>query len=68
MANRSRKVYRPKKPVKTFFKVFGSIIAVLILLAVFVFFYFQRYIVIDPDSGLRLEIPFLEYLNEDEAQ
>ncbi|MBQ4369586.1 MAG: hypothetical protein II784_01155 [Oscillospiraceae bacterium] len=58
MKSRREKTYRkPHSATKTIIKVFLIIIAVLIALAVFCFFYFQRYIVYLPD-GIRLDLPF----------
>lgn len=61
-----KKIYRPKTPVKTFFKVLGIIILILVFLAVFIFFSFQKYIVYSGNE-LKLEIPFLDLLYEDAA-
>lgn len=52
------RIYRSRKPVKTALTVFFSLLAVLILLAVAVFFGFKRYIVYTSE-GVKLEVPWL---------
>ena len=53
-----RDVYRNFKPVRTLLIVAAAVLAVLLILAAWVFFGFQKYIVYTPD-GLRLEVPWL---------
>ena len=38
----------------------GIVLAVLVVLAVIVFFWFKRYIVYTDDGQLRLEVPFIQ--------
>jgi|GEM_PF-1928099 len=64
MAN--KKIYRVRSPVKTFFRVLFGVFLCLILLFLFVFFYFQKYIVYT-ETGIRLEIPFLAALYEEDG-
>lgn len=63
---RSKKIYRERSSVALFFKVLGIIILVLVIFSLVIFFWFQRYIVYTGE-GLELQIPFLSFLYEDEA-
>lgn len=53
------RIYRSRKPLKTALTVFFSLLAVLLILAVSVFFGFKRYIVYTSD-GVKLEVPWLQ--------
>ncbi len=52
------RIYRSRKPVKTAFTVLFALLAVLIVLAVAIFFGFKRYIVYTSE-GVKLEVPWL---------
>ncbi len=56
--DRPVRIYRSRKPVKTAFTVLFALLAVLIILAVAVFFGFKRYIVYTSE-GVKLEVPWL---------
>lgn len=60
MAVRDKDIYHGRSPVKTVFKVLGIVLAVLVLLAVIVFFWFRRYIVYTDEGQLRLDVPFIQ--------
>ncbi len=59
LRSENRKIYKKRRPVKTTLKVFGILLAALIVLFIVAFFSFQRYIVYTPD-GPRLEIPIVQ--------
>lgn len=63
--SRSKKIYRERSSLALFFKIFGIVIAALIVLFIVIFFWFQRYIVYTGE-GLELKIPFLNFLYEGE--
>ncbi len=52
------RIYRSRKPVKTALTVLFALLAVLIVLAVAIFFGFKRYIVYTSE-GVKLEVPWL---------
>ena len=58
MARKSKKTYRSYHPVRTILVAMTATIFALILLAVAIFFGFQKYEVFTPD-GVRLVIPWL---------
>lgn len=58
MAVKKRKIYKKSKPWKVLLIVFLSVLLFLLILAVSIFFGFQKYIVYTND-GLRLEVPWL---------
>ncbi len=64
MASRDNRIYRSRRPWQTIVMVLLAILAVVLILAVAVFFYFKRYIVYTSD-GLRLEVPWLEEAYEE---
>lgn len=50
----------------TFFKVLAVVVMLITILLVYIFFSFQKYIVYTADGQVRLDIPFLRFLYEDE--
>lgn len=54
------KTYRSRRPLKIALMAFLSLIAVVIILTVSLFFGLKRYIVYTPDGSLHLEIPWLD--------
>ena len=63
---KSKKIYHARSPVASFFKVFGLVILILIIITVVIFFSFQKYIVYTSDGELHLKVPFLSFLYDDE--
>ena len=59
MAGNKRKLYRKSSPWKILLGIFVAVLIILAVLAVVIFFSFQKYIVYTPD-GLHLEVPWLE--------
>ena len=53
------RIYRSRRPLKTALTVFFVLAAILLILAVAVFFGFRRYIVYTSE-GVKLEIPWLQ--------
>ena len=53
------RIYRSRRPLKTALTVFFVLAAILLILAVAVFFGFRRYIVYTSE-GVKLEIPRLQ--------
>ena len=51
-------VYHGHKPVRFVLKRIGWIVLVAVVLAIFMFFWFRRYIVYT-DDGLRVQVPYL---------
>ncbi len=58
MAIRPKEIYRGKRPWRTVIAVVLSILAVLLIAAVVLFYALQKYVVVTPD-GISLEVPFL---------
>ena len=58
------RIYKKRNPVKIVLLSLLGLLAAVLLLAVIVFFWFQKYIVYTTD-GLRLEIPWLEEMPAD---
>jgi hypothetical protein len=54
------KTYNSRRPLKIILTVLISLIAVVVILTVSLFFGLRKYIVYDPDGTLHLEIPWLE--------
>jgi hypothetical protein len=52
-------VYHGHKPVRFVLKLIGWIVLVAVVLAIFMFFWFRRYIVYT-DDGLRVQVPYLD--------
>ena len=65
MGNRYKtyKTYKNRTPWKVALGIFFGAVVLFIVLSLFVFFGFKKYIVYSSD-GLHLEIPWLEELNE----
>ncbi len=59
MAKKPKNVYRSRRPAAIVGKTLLIVFLVLLALAIFVFFYFQRYIAFTEDGQLYLDIPFL---------
>lgn len=55
---RAGAVYHGHKPLRIVLKTVGWIVLVALILAVFMFFWFKRYIVYT-DEGLRVQVPYL---------
>lgn len=53
-----RRIYRRKRPLRTFFTVVIVTLVLALVLSATVFFGFRRYIVYT-DNGVRLEVPWL---------
>lgn len=58
MADKGKKVYRSRNPVKIVVSVFVGLIVAVIVIAVALFFYLQKFIVVK-DGDVKLEVPFL---------
>ncbi len=54
------KTYNSRRPLKIILTVLVSLIAVVVIVTVTLFFSLRKYIVYDPDGTLHLEIPWLE--------
>lgn len=63
MSSKDNRIYRNKRPAKIIITSLLIFIAVLLLLIVTIFFGFRKYIVYT-DNGIRLEVPWLEEVNE----
>ncbi len=59
MSSKEKRVYRNRHPWKTALTVFLIVIALLIVLAITVFFWFRKYIVYT-DQEIELQVPWLE--------
>ena len=59
MLSKEKRVYRSHRPWKTALTIFLIVIALLIILAITVFFWFRKYIVYT-DQGIVLQVPWLE--------
>ena len=57
--SKNGQVYKKHRPLKVVLTVIAIILAAVLLLGVFLYFWFQRYIVYTSD-GLYLDIPWLE--------
>ena len=59
------RIYRSRRPLKMVLTVLFALAAALIILAVGIFFGFRRYIVYTSD-GVRLDVPWLQEVEEPE--
>ena len=63
MSSRESRIYHSGKPVKTIITIVLSVAFALLLAAVIIFFSFRKYIVYTSD-GVRLDVPWLEGLED----
>ena len=57
--NDNRRIYRHRRPFKLIAGIIAGIAVFFLALLIFLFFYFQRYIV-PVEDGIKLEVPWLE--------
>lgn len=56
---KSTAVYHGHKPLRIVLSVVGWIVMIALVVAIFCFFWFKRYIVYADDGTLRVEVPYL---------
>jgi len=61
---KKERIYRRRRPFRALLRVLIGLILVVCVLAVVIFFWFQRYIVHTPD-GVRLDVPFLRGISDE---
>lgn len=64
MAPSDNRIYRRRRPVRTALTVIATLAAVLLVLAILVFFWFRKYIVYTSGS-VELVVPWLQEAEQD---